>query len=174
MAGGGVEADAAAQAFTGKVLGMIAGGVSAFMIDLGLRTGLFDAASGAGPLTSAELAGRAGLDERYVREWLAAMTTAGVFRLDGDRFEFPASHAVCLSGETSRNVAPRTQMVGFLAQHLDSVACAEEVVPGTDHSDLDAHNPGTLALETSAQRARMATARLRPGTPAMHCPRGVV
>jgi hypothetical protein len=70
MAGGGVEVDAAAQAFTGKVFGMIAGGVSAFMIDLGLRTGLFDAASGAGPLTSGELAGRAGLDERYVREWL--------------------------------------------------------------------------------------------------------
>src|SRR5438477_7684048 len=56
MAGGGVEVDAAAQAFTGKVFGMIAGGVSAFMIDLGLRTGLFDAAAGAGPLTSGELA----------------------------------------------------------------------------------------------------------------------
>src|SRR5438876_7989225 len=89
MAGGGIEVDAAAQAFTAKVFGMIAGGISAFTIDLGLRTGLFDAASGAGPLTSDELALRAGLDERYVREWLAAMTTAGVFRLDGDRFELP-------------------------------------------------------------------------------------
>jgi hypothetical protein len=43
MAGDGVEVDAAAQAFTEKVFGMIAGGVSAFIIDLGLRTGLFDA-----------------------------------------------------------------------------------------------------------------------------------
>jgi hypothetical protein len=59
-AGGGLGVDAAAQTFTEKVFGMIAGGVSTFMIDLGLRTGLFDAASGAGPLTSAELAGRPG------------------------------------------------------------------------------------------------------------------
>src|SRR2546430_5877446 len=115
MAGGSVEVDAAAQAFTKKVFGMIAGGVSAFMIDLGLRTGLFVAAAGAGPLTSDELAVRAGLDQRYVREWLAAMTTAGVFLLAGDRFELPAAHAVCLSGETSLNGAPRPQMVGFLA-----------------------------------------------------------
>jgi hypothetical protein len=40
-------------------------------------------------------------------------------------------------------------------QIADLVACAEEVVPGTDHPDLDVHNPGSLALETSAQRARM-------------------
>src|SRR2546421_906678 len=118
MAGGGVGVDAAAQAFTEKVFGMIAGGVSAFMIDLGLRTGLFDAASGAGPLTSGELAVRAGLDERYVREWLAAMTTAGGFRLDGGRVELPAAHAVCPSRETSPHVAPRTQVVRFPGPHL--------------------------------------------------------
>ena len=151
MTGGGVEVDAAAQAFTEKVFGMIAGGVSAFMIDLGLRTGLFDAASGAGPLTSAELAGRAGLDERYVREWLAAMTTAGVFRLDGDRFELPAAHAVCLSGETSRNVAPRTQMVGFLAPHLESVARAFRDGAGVPYS---AFRPGFTGLMDRFNRFR--------------------
>src|SRR3989440_7359572 len=151
MAGGGVGVDAAAQAFTEKVFGMIAGGGSAFMIDLGLRTGLFDAASGAGPLTSAELAGRAGLDERYVREWLAAMTTAGVFRLDGDRFELPAAHAVCLTGETSRNVAPRTQMVGFLAPHLDSVARAFRDGAGVPYS---AFRPGFTGLMDRFNRFR--------------------
>jgi SAM-dependent methyltransferase len=151
MAGGGVEVDAAAQAFTGKVLGMIAGGVSAFMIDLGLRTGLFEAASGAGPLTSGELAVRAGLDERYVREWLAAMTTAGVFRLDGERFELPAAHAVCLSGETSRNVAPRTQMVGFLGQHLGSVARAFRDGAGVPYL---AFRPGFTTLMDRLNRFR--------------------
>jgi SAM-dependent methyltransferase len=149
--GGGAEADAAVQAFTGKVFGMIAGGVSAFMIDLGLRTGLFDAASGAGPLTSGELAVRAGLDERYVREWLAAMTTAGVFRLDGDRFELPAAHAVCLSGESGRNVAPRTQMVGFLAQHLESVARAFRDGAGVPYS---AFRPGFTGLMDRLNRFR--------------------
>src|SRR5437588_9468768 len=139
----GIGADAATQAFTAKVFGLIADGVTALMIDLGLRTGLFDAAAGAGSLTSAELATRAGLDERYVREWLAAMTTAGVFRLHGDRFELPAAHAVCLSGETSRNVAPRTQMVGFLGQHLGSVARAFRDGAGVPYS---AFRPGFTTL----------------------------
>ena len=151
MAGRGVEVDAAAEAFTAKVFGMIAGGVSAFMIDLGLRTGLFDAASGAGPLTSGELAVRAALDERYVREWLAAMTTAGVFRLEGDRFELPAAHAVCLSGETSRNVAPRSQMVGFLAPHLESVARAFRDGAGVPYS---AFRPGFTGLMDRFNRFR--------------------
>jgi SAM-dependent methyltransferase len=151
MSGDDAGVDAASQAFTRKVFGMIAGGVSAFMIDLGLRTGLFDAAAGAGPLTSGELAVRAGLDERYVREWLAAMTTAGVFRLDGDRFELPAPHAACLAGETSRNVAPRTQMVGFLAQHLESVARAFRDGAGVPYS---AFRPGFTGLMDRLNRFR--------------------
>ena len=36
----------------------------------GVRLGLYGEMAGAGPLTSAELADRAGLVERYVREWL--------------------------------------------------------------------------------------------------------
>jgi SAM-dependent methyltransferase len=151
MAGGNEEVDAATRAFTSKLFGMISGGVSAFMIDLGLRAGLFDAASGAGPLTSDELAERCGLDERYVREWLAAMTTAGVFRLNGDRFELPTAHAVCLSGETSSNVAPRTQMVGFLAQHLESVASAFRDGAGVPYA---AFRPGFTGLMDRFNRFR--------------------
>jgi hypothetical protein len=71
------------------------------------------------------------------------MTTAGVFRLHGDRFELPAAHAVCLSGQTSRNVAPRTQMVGFLAQHLESVASAFGTGAGVPYS---AFRPGFTGL----------------------------
>ena len=48
-----------------------------YMIDIGHRTGLFTAAA-AGPATSEELADRAGLNERYVREWLGAMVTGGI------------------------------------------------------------------------------------------------
>ena len=43
---------------------------------------LFEAAPAAGPATSAELAIQAGLDERYVREWLGAMATAGIFEYE--------------------------------------------------------------------------------------------
>ena len=44
---------------------------------IGDRLGLFTALAAAGPVTSAELAGRTGLAERYLREWLLAMAAAG-------------------------------------------------------------------------------------------------
>src|SRR5256886_9926196 len=51
--------------------------------------------SAQGPATSSELAARAGLDERYVREWLGAMATGGVVDYDAatSRFTLPAEHA---------------------------------------------------------------------------------
>jgi hypothetical protein len=42
------------------------------------RCSLFDVMSGLRQATSHEIAAAAGLNERYVREWLGAMTTAGV------------------------------------------------------------------------------------------------
>jgi len=39
------------------------------MVVIGERTGLYKALA-AGPMTSSELAGKTGTDERYVREWL--------------------------------------------------------------------------------------------------------
>ena len=52
------------------------------MISVGHRTGLFDTMRGAPPLTSSELAAKAGLNERYVREWLGAMVTGRVVEVD--------------------------------------------------------------------------------------------
>ena len=40
------------------------------MVVIGDKLGLYRAMAGAGPLTPAELAGRTGTAERYVREWL--------------------------------------------------------------------------------------------------------
>ena len=50
----------------------------ALMVSLGHRTGLFDVMARLPPSTSAEIAASAGLNERYVREWLAAMSTGRI------------------------------------------------------------------------------------------------
>ena len=42
-------------------------------LSVGHRVGLFDAMAGMRPATSDEIAGAAGPDERYVRQWLGAM-----------------------------------------------------------------------------------------------------
>lgn len=54
------------------------------LISVGERAGLWRALAGAGPLTSAQVAGRAGAHERYVREWLRAMAAAGYVDYDPD------------------------------------------------------------------------------------------
>jgi Rv2258c-like winged HTH domain len=75
------DVDAAAvEEFASKLVEIITGGLLTSLIDIGRRTGLFELAT-AGSATSAELAERGGLQERYVREWLAAMATRGHLRV---------------------------------------------------------------------------------------------
>ena len=63
-----------ADAFAARLLTALNDGALCLMASVGHRTGLFDAMSTSAPATSEEIAVRAGLNERYVREWLAAMT----------------------------------------------------------------------------------------------------
>ncbi len=74
--------DSAEEAFTQKLITMVNNGMAGLMISIGHRTGLFNALRGADPMNSVELAKRAGLTERYVREWLGAMATSGIVELD--------------------------------------------------------------------------------------------
>jgi len=65
------------EAFGEQMLGILNQGMAANMISIGHQVGLFDAMAAMGTHgTSQEIADSAGLDERYVREWLGAMTTA--------------------------------------------------------------------------------------------------
>jgi SAM-dependent methyltransferase len=84
--------------------------------------GLFEAAA-QGPATSQELAERAGLDERYVREWLGAMTTGGITLYDSaaQQYSLPPEHAVLLTGNGMRNAAPVSRLVPLLAEHVPAI-----------------------------------------------------
>jgi hypothetical protein len=74
---------------------------------LGDRLGLFRALADGGPATSAELAGRTALDERYVREWLEQEAVSGILEADGSgdaaarRYTLPAGHREVLVDELS-------------------------------------------------------------------------
>src|SRR5215207_9853990 len=89
------------------------------MIDLGSRTGLLETLA-AGEGTSSDLAERAGLTERYVRECLGALVTAGIVEYSPaeGRYALPAEHAVCLTGSGSLNLAPISRLNGLLAVHV--------------------------------------------------------
>lgn len=111
------------QEFANALVGHFVGGMVSYMVDLGSRTGLFDAAA-QGPATVEELADRAGLRERYVREWLGALTTARVFTYDDTdcRYTLPPAHAVCLTDIAGNNMSPIAAFHTHVGEHLVAVA----------------------------------------------------
>ena len=92
--------------FLGQLTSIYTGSMLSYMIDIGYRTGLF-AAAAPEPATSAQLANRAGLNERYVREWLGAMVTGAIFGYSplDQTYSLAPERAACLTtGPT--NLAP--------------------------------------------------------------------
>jgi 2-polyprenyl-3-methyl-5-hydroxy-6-metoxy-1,4-benzoquinol methylase len=120
-----VQADfdpAKAEAFAGRFLTALNNGALCLMVSVGHRTGLFDVMSQSPPATSEEIASRAALNERYVREWLGAMVTAGVVNIDPatTRFSLPAEHAAFLT-----RAAVADNMAVF-AQYIAVMGCVED------------------------------------------------
>ena len=71
-----------AEAFAERMLAVLNDGALALMTSIGHRTGLFDAMAGLPPSTSEQIAEAADLNERYVREWLAAMVVGRIVEHD--------------------------------------------------------------------------------------------
>lgn len=115
---------ARSEAFAGRLLGALNDGALCLMASIGHRTGLFDAMRDQPSMTSEQIAARAGLNERYVREWLGAMVTSGIVAVDADalRFRLPAEHAAFLTREAKAdNLAAFTQYMALLGGVEDDV-----------------------------------------------------
>lgn len=114
---------ARAEAFAARFTEALNGGALLLMSALGHRTGLFDAMAAGAAGTPAEIARAAGLHERYVREWLAALAAAGVVELEGrDRYALPAEHAAALTRGAPENLAVYAQMLSTLGSVEDDLA----------------------------------------------------
>jgi SAM-dependent methyltransferase len=109
--------EARAGEFAQRALGILNQGALALMLSIGHRAGLFEAMRRLGPATSRELADEAGLVERYVREWLGAMTTGGIVEYEprSGAFRLPPEHAAVLTREAAHNLAATAQWIPLLA-----------------------------------------------------------
>lgn len=112
------------NAFAERLLGMLNGGMTALMISIGHRAGLFDTMADGIERTSHELAAEAGLNERYVREWLGAMVAARIVDRDpvAGTHRLPPEHAACLSRRSP------TDNMGVFMQYLAGLGAVEDRV----------------------------------------------
>lgn len=107
-----------------RLVGLLNDGALALMVSIGHRTGLLDAMAAAGPCPIGTLAEQAGLDQRYVTEWLGAMTAGRLLQHDPDvgTYELPAEHAALLTREAgSENLA-------VIAQYLPLLGAVEDEI----------------------------------------------
>jgi 2-polyprenyl-3-methyl-5-hydroxy-6-metoxy-1,4-benzoquinol methylase len=95
------------EEITDRAIGYLSGAAISALVYLGDQLGLYRALREAGPVTSAELAARSRLHERWVREWLHGQASAGLVRYAGDgRFELTGEQAAALADEANPAFLP--------------------------------------------------------------------
>jgi SAM-dependent methyltransferase len=112
------------ETFADRMMTALNDGALCLMASIGHRTGLFDAMRDQLPQTSAEIASRTGLNERYVREWLGAMVTSRVITVDpqGVHYQLPPEHAAFLTRAAGAdNLAVFAQYVSLLGNVEDDI-----------------------------------------------------
>jgi SAM-dependent methyltransferase len=102
MSATGID-EAKLEAFMGQAVTDMGAIISAPLMVIGEKLGLYKAMAGAGPLSSQEVADRSGAAERYVREWLRNQAAGGYVAYDAesDRYTLPDEHALALADEDS-------------------------------------------------------------------------
>jgi 2-polyprenyl-3-methyl-5-hydroxy-6-metoxy-1,4-benzoquinol methylase len=137
------------ERFAERVLGDLAATMVTSFCAIGDRLGLFRALSKA-PATSAELATRAALEERYVREWASGLAAAGYLDYDpaSRRFSLSAAHATVLADE-------RSPAFMGAAHHI-----TRELLRMLDPVEQAFRRGGGVALDAYGEDFWIATARL--------------
>ena len=129
---------AQADALSGRVFESLIGSGELLSIYVGDRLGLYGALA-EGPATAPELAGRAGIAERYAREWLEQQAVAGFIDVDDvskpsseRRFSLSDEHAqVLLDRDATTYLTPYARMFVAAAQQLPALhACLPRAAAG--------------------------------------------
>lgn len=120
------------MAFVFRAVGEVGATLNTALVVMGDKLGLYRALAGAGPLTSGELAQRAGVSERYVREWLNAQAAGGFVEYDPDtaRYALPPEQTAALTDESSPAFLPGFFQIA-LGSVLDSPRITEAAKSGT-------------------------------------------
>ncbi|HEV6953765.1 MAG TPA: class I SAM-dependent methyltransferase [Promicromonospora sp.] len=139
------ETDDAGARVLGRLLQVLDDGATAILTGIGHDTGLFDTLAGLPPATSSQVADAAGLDERYVREWLGGVVSAGFVAYDpaAGTYALRPDHAPFLSGPGPDNLARMMRNIALMGRAAPAVTRAFRTGGGLRYADY----PGFHALQ---------------------------
>jgi 2-polyprenyl-3-methyl-5-hydroxy-6-metoxy-1,4-benzoquinol methylase len=111
--------------FAGVMMNDLGAAMQGALTYIGDRLGIFKALADAGPVTTREFAERTGLNERYLREWLGAMTAAKYIQYEAStgRYSMSPEHAMILADDNSPFF-----MGGFMQMIVPEVAMAPKLL----------------------------------------------
>ncbi|WP_408994061.1 class I SAM-dependent methyltransferase [Streptomyces sp. 1268] len=115
------------EEFAGRMLQVLNDSCLGYLCSIGHRTRLFDVMAQLPPSTSEEIAGAAGLNERYVREWLGGVTVGGIVAYDPavGTYRLPPEHAASLCRDAGPdNLASFLQDLALIGLVEDEVVAA--------------------------------------------------
>ena len=142
------------KAFSEKVFGNMAGAMTSGLGYLGVKTGLFRAMAGKGPMTLEQVVAASKLQLRYVEEWLKGMVCAGYldFEPAAETYRLPDEHAFLLASEgTDHFMGGLFCMAPVLLRVAPRVAVAFEQGGGVPFEDYGADGVEALDLINRGQ-----------------------
>ena len=113
--------------FMGRFVGDLGAAMSAALVVIGDRLGLYRAMADGEPVSASELATRTGTDERYVREWLSNQAAGGYVGYDpvGEVFFLTPEQSLALAQEGSPAFVPGAfQVATALTKDEEKIADA--------------------------------------------------
>ncbi len=127
-----------AESFMTRIGQILDAGAVANMLSIGHQTGLLDVIAELPRTTSDDIAEKAGLSERYVREWLAVMVTGRIVHYDpaGRTYHLPDEHAACLTHAGALgNMAVYAQHLALMGKVEDQVLACFRTGSGLSYGD---------------------------------------
>jgi SAM-dependent methyltransferase len=136
-----------AEALAERTFEALLGSMELAAMHIGERLDLYAALDEGGPSTSAELARRAGADERYVREWLEQQAVSSVLTVDDPaapaperRYAVPAEHReALLDRDSAAYIGAMPQVIVGMLAPIDRMVEAFRTGEGVPYSEYGVH-----------------------------------
>ena len=164
------------EAFAERMFGALIATMELACVHIGDRLGLYAALDAGGPQTSAQLAARAGVDERYCREWLEQQAAAAVLEVDDAsapaaerRFRLPEGHREGLLDPDSLLYAGAMARVGMGVLHpLDAMIEAFRTGRGVPYPDYGPDTREGIAAFNRPMFVNQLAQEWLPAVPDLH------